>query len=95
MNPPDRIVRILYVKDVGILASDTYGRVHLLDQDLRLVASSPFVRRGRPLYGLTVADGWVIGKDRMGSIRGAAKRILRRGQPLFQKPDSLVIGIRL
>ena len=53
MNPTDRIVRILYVEGAGILASDTYGRVHLLDEELRLVASSPFVREGRPLYGLT------------------------------------------
>ncbi|MGW4081878.1 WD40 repeat domain-containing protein [Streptomyces sp. NPDC004822] len=68
MNPTDRIVRILYVDGAGLLASDTYGRVHLLDENLRLVASSPFVREGRPLYGLTAADGWVIGKDRMGAV---------------------------
>ncbi|MEU5517250.1 WD40 repeat domain-containing protein [Streptomyces griseoaurantiacus] len=68
MNPPDRIVRILYVEGAGLLASDTYGRVHLLDEELRLVASSPFVREGRPLYGLAAAGGWVIGKDRMGAV---------------------------
>ncbi len=68
MNPPDRFVRILYVEGAGLLASDTYGRVHLLDEELRTVASSPFVRQGRPLYGLAAAEGWVIGKDRMGAV---------------------------
>ncbi|MFB9735262.1 WD40 repeat domain-containing protein [Streptomyces thermocoprophilus] len=68
MQPPDRIVRILSVEGAGILASDTYGRIHLLDEELGLVGSSPFVRQGRPLYGLAVADGWVVGKDRMGSV---------------------------
>lgn len=68
MNPTDRIVRILYVDGTGLLASDTYGRVHLLDEKLRPVRSSPFVREGRPLYGLAAADGWVIGKDRMGAV---------------------------
>lgn len=68
MNPTDRMVRILYVEGAGLLASDVYGRIHLLDDELRLVASSPFVRQGRPLYGLAVADGWVIGKDRMGAV---------------------------
>ncbi|MFE7032845.1 WD40 repeat domain-containing protein, partial [Streptomyces sp. NPDC057621] len=47
---------------------DTYGRIHLLDEELKVVKSSPFVRQGRPLYGLTVAEGWVVGKDRMGAV---------------------------
>lgn len=64
----DRLIRILHVDGVGLLASDVYGRVHLLDGDLQVVRSSPFVRHGRPVYGLTVADGWVIGKDRMGAV---------------------------
>ncbi|BCJ60708.1 hypothetical protein Jiend_41300 [Micromonospora endophytica] len=51
-----------------MLASDIYGRVHLLDDALNVKASSPFVRQGRPLYGLAAAGGWVIGKDRMGGI---------------------------
>ncbi|MFJ2175850.1 PQQ-binding-like beta-propeller repeat protein [Streptomyces sp. NPDC087851] len=68
MKPADRIVRIVHVDGEGLLASDTHGRVHLLDAQLRVVRSSPFVPQGRPLYGLAVADGWVIGKDRMGAL---------------------------
>ncbi|MFE3823983.1 WD40 repeat domain-containing protein [Streptomyces sp. NPDC059092] len=68
MKPADRIVRIVHVDGTGLLASDTHGRVHLLDAHLRVVRSSPFVPQGRPLYGLAVADGWVIGKDRMGAL---------------------------
>lgn len=64
----DRFIRILHVDNVGLLASDVYGRIHLLDDELRVVKSSPFVRQGRPLYGLAVAEGWVLGKDRMGAI---------------------------
>ena len=68
MKPTDRIVRIVYVDGTGLLASDTHGRIHLLDAQLDVVASSPAVPQGRPVYGLTAADGWVIGKDRMGAI---------------------------
>lgn len=64
----DRIIRIVYAEGVGLLASDTFGRVHLLDEGLRVVRSSPFVRQGRPVYGLAVAQGWIIGKDRMGAV---------------------------
>lgn len=68
MTSTDRIVRIVYAEGAGLLASDTHGRVHLLDERLTPVASSPFVPEGRPLYGLAVAGGWVIGKDRMGAM---------------------------
>jgi outer membrane protein assembly factor BamB len=68
MEPRDRIIRIVHVDGEGLLTSDAYGRVHLLDEQLRVIRSSPFVRQGRPLYGLVAADGWVIGKDRMGAI---------------------------
>lgn len=68
MELTDRIIRILYVPGAGLLASDAYGRIHLFDDDLQLVRSSPFVRQGRPVYGLAEADGWVIGKDRMGAV---------------------------
>ncbi|GAA2511275.1 hypothetical protein [Pilimelia columellifera] len=64
----DRLIRILHVDGHGLLAADVYGRIHLLDDGLRVVRSSPFVRHGRPVYGLAVADGWVIGKDRGGAI---------------------------
>ncbi|MFJ5224421.1 WD40 repeat domain-containing protein [Streptomyces sp. NPDC088400] len=68
MELPDRIVRIVYVDGTGLLASDIHGRVHLLDAQLRVVRSSSFVQQGRPLYGLAAAEGWIIGKDRMGAI---------------------------
>ncbi|MEW2547615.1 WD40 repeat domain-containing protein [Streptomyces sp. NPDC047002] len=68
MELTDRVIRILYVGGVGLIASDSFGRVHLLDDDLNVVRSSPRVPDGRPLYGLAVADGWVIGKDRMGAV---------------------------
>lgn len=68
MKLTDRVMRILYVEGSGLLVSDSFGRVHLLDEELNVIRSSPRVREGRPLYGLTVADGWVIGKDRMGAV---------------------------
>ncbi|MFF5444123.1 WD40 repeat domain-containing protein [Streptomyces sp. NPDC012888] len=68
MELTDRIMRIIYVEGAGLLASDSFGRVHLLDDDLNVIRSSPRVPSGRPLYGLTVAGGWVIGKDRMGAV---------------------------
>lgn len=68
MELTDRILRILHVEGAGIIASDTFGRVHLLDEELRVLKSSPRVRNGRPLYGLEVADGWIVGKDRMGAV---------------------------
>lgn len=68
MQLTDRAMRIHFVEGAGLLVSDTFGRVHLLDEELRVVRSSPRVREGRPLYGLTTADGWVIGKDRMGAV---------------------------
>ncbi|OEV12036.1 PQQ-binding-like beta-propeller repeat protein [Streptomyces nanshensis] len=68
MELTDRVIRILYVDGTGLLASDSVGRIHLLDEELRVVRSSPFVRQGRPLYGLAVHDGWVVGKDRMGAV---------------------------
>lgn len=68
MELTDRLIRILYVDGNGLLASDVYGRIHLLNSELRVVRSSAFVRQGRPLYGLAVANGWAIGKDRMGAV---------------------------
>ncbi|MFY1675460.1 WD40 repeat domain-containing protein [Streptomyces sp. WMMC905] len=64
----DRVMRIHYVEGEGLLASDAFGRVHLLDSELKVIRSSPRVSEGRPLYGFTVAGGWVIGKDRMGAV---------------------------
>jgi hypothetical protein len=61
-------MRILHVEGEGLLVSDSAGRVHLLDGELNVTRSSPRVPHGRPLYGLAAADGWVIGKDRMGAV---------------------------
>lgn len=68
MQLTDRVMRIHFVEGVGLLVSDSFGRVHLLDEELNVVRSSPRLRDGRPLYGLAVAEGWVIGKDRMGAV---------------------------
>lgn len=68
MEITNRTVRILYVKDRGLLASDSVGRIHLFDDDLNLIQSSPAVSNGQPIYAITVADKWVVGKDRMGNI---------------------------
>ncbi|MDH6221595.1 WD40 repeat domain-containing protein [Streptomyces pseudovenezuelae] len=68
MELTDRIVRIVYVEGTGLICSDAFGRVHLLDDDLNVIRSSPRPPQGRPLYGLTVAGPWVIGKDRMGAV---------------------------
>ncbi|MGY0232579.1 WD40 repeat domain-containing protein [Longispora urticae] len=73
MELTDRIVRILPVPGAGLLASDVTGRIHLLDENLRPVRSSP-ARGGTvpaghaPVYTL-VSDGtWVIGKDKRGTL---------------------------
>ncbi|WP_412540827.1 WD40 repeat domain-containing protein [Longispora sp. K20-0274] len=73
MELTDRIVRILPVPGAGLLASDVTGRVHLLDDDLRLVRSSP-ARSGTvpagqaPVYTLVCDGTWVIGKDKRGTL---------------------------
>ncbi|MEO5873588.1 MAG: hypothetical protein ABIS86_21300 [Streptosporangiaceae bacterium] len=72
MEITNRIVRILPVEG-GLLAADVVGRVHRLDRDLKLVRSSPVVPEaiapnGRPVYAVTVAGEWVIGKDNSGNI---------------------------
>ena len=73
MELSDRIVRIEHVPGAGLLAADVTGRVHLLDQDLRLVRSSP-ARTGTvaaghaPLYTVTAAGNWVVGRDKRGTL---------------------------
>ncbi|MEV0224393.1 WD40 repeat domain-containing protein [Streptomyces sp. NPDC050704] len=68
MELTDRVMRIIWVEGEGLVVSDSFGRVHLLNEELRVVRSSPRVRQGRPLYGLVVAGRWVIGRDRMGAV---------------------------
>jgi hypothetical protein len=87
----DRLIRILHVDGQGLLASDVYGQVHLLHADLQVVRSSPFVRPGRPVYGLAIADGRVIGKHRMGAIlrwRLSTTLVLLRRIATLSRPGS-------
>lgn len=94
MELTDRIIRILHVEGVGLLASDAFGRVHLLDEELRVIRSSPHVQHGRPLYGLAVADGWVIGRDRMGAVMRwslATLDLVNRLDPATVRDPSMLI----
>ena len=64
----NRITRISYVEDVGLLAGDVAGRIHLLDDDLRLVRSSPALHDGQPIIALLATDDWAVGKDHHGNL---------------------------
>jgi hypothetical protein len=64
----NRITQISYVDDLGLLAGDVAGRIHLLDDDLRLVRSSPALHDGQPIIALITTDDWAVGKDRHGNL---------------------------
>ncbi|GGR29595.1 WD40 repeat domain-containing protein [Streptomyces netropsis] len=73
MELTNRLTRILHVPGAGLLASDTAGRVHLLDDELTPVRSSPVLPPsgpacGLPVYTMGVCDGWVVTKDKYGTI---------------------------
>jgi hypothetical protein len=68
MELTNRVVRILYLNDLGLLVSDTVGRLHLLDDDLNLLRSSTALTRGRPLYGLAASGNWAVTRDMTGQI---------------------------
>jgi WD40 repeat protein len=74
MELTDRVVRIVHVPGAGLLASDVTGRLHLLDEErLHLLRSSPAQPGGllpghSPIYTLQAADGWVVGRDKRGTI---------------------------
>jgi outer membrane protein assembly factor BamB len=68
MELTNRVVRILYLNDLGLLVSDTVGRVHLLDDDLNLLRSSTALTMGRPLYGLAASGNWAVTRDLTGQI---------------------------
>jgi WD40 repeat protein len=73
MELTDRITRIVSLGTPGLLAADVTGRLHRLDQDLKLVRSSTFLptaipSSSRPVYTLVVADGWVVTKDMTGNV---------------------------
>lgn len=69
MNIQNRFLRVLYSHrhDV-LLASDVRGRVHKLDPDLNLIASSPVVSYDRPVNAICFSDRYVFTKDRFGAI---------------------------
>ncbi|MFM9610106.1 WD40 repeat domain-containing protein [Streptomyces niveiscabiei] len=73
MELTDRVVRIVHVPGAGLLAADVTGRIHLLDDDLRILRSSPaptgsVVAGHAPVYTITAADGWVVGRDKRGTL---------------------------
>ncbi|HXP19405.1 MAG TPA: WD40 repeat domain-containing protein [Streptosporangiaceae bacterium] len=68
MELTNRITRILYVDGAGVLAADVAGRIHLLDDDLNLIRSSPVIDQARPIHGLDATSEWVVGRDRGGTV---------------------------
>jgi len=64
----NRIVRVISDPAGGLIGADVMGRVHRFDRDLSVLQSSQVVRNGQPLYALAIADGWIVGKDRIGNI---------------------------
>jgi outer membrane protein assembly factor BamB len=72
MELTNRITRILYVPGSGLILADVAGRIHLLDDDLNLMRSSPVIDRFNPIHGLAVgtANGsaYVVGRDRRGTV---------------------------
>jgi outer membrane protein assembly factor BamB len=82
MELTNRVTRITALDGGGLLAADVTGRVHLLDDDLRLVRSSPVGLHRRPLYTVAAAGGWAVGKDLVGNV-------LRWSLPSLDLVDSL------
>lgn len=68
MQPRNRLTRVVYRDDVGIIAPDNVGRIHRLDDDLRLVASSPVISPAYPIYAVALADDVVVTKDKYGTL---------------------------
>jgi outer membrane protein assembly factor BamB len=68
MELTNRITRVLYLEGTGVLLADVAGRIHLLDDDLGLLRSSPVVDGGLPIHGLAADHRWVVGRDRGGTV---------------------------
>lgn len=68
MELMNRVVRLQYLDDVGLLCTDVVGRLHVLDDDLALVRSSQAVADLGPGYVVAVAPPWVVTKDPYGSL---------------------------
>lgn len=64
----NRITRIDFIRGMGLLAADTAGRVHLLNENLEPQLSSPAVRGGQLISNLVVTARWIVGKDRRGNL---------------------------
>ena len=69
MNIQNRFLRVIYSRAHDVLiASDVCGRVHKLDADLQVVASSPVPGYHRPINAVCVTDRYVLARDRFGSL---------------------------
>ncbi|MGK5533257.1 outer membrane protein assembly factor BamB family protein [Streptomyces sp. URMC 129] len=68
MELTNRTTRITYIPGTGLLAGDVVGCIHLLDDNLRPLMSSPVTYAGQPIRDLTVRDRWVVGRDRKGGL---------------------------
>ncbi|MBP0457929.1 WD40 repeat domain-containing protein [Streptomyces montanisoli] len=73
MTLTERITRIVSRPDGGLFAADVLGNVHLLDTDLRVLASSGATSRaqdpaGDPVFAMTFAGRWLITRDKRGTV---------------------------
>lgn len=64
----ERVVRVLYVEGAGLLVSDVVGRLHVLNEELEVVRSSPVTDYAHQLYAIEVSGNYVVGKDRLGTV---------------------------
>jgi len=82
MELMNRVVRLNYVDGAGLLVTDVTGRLHLLDDDLDVVRSSPVVPGAGPAYAVAIADPWVITKDPYGNLARWSLATLALADPL-------------
>jgi outer membrane protein assembly factor BamB len=73
MDLTERITRIVHQPGRGLVACDALGNVHLLDNDLNLLASSGATSSaqapaGAPVFAMVVTDRWIITRDKLGTI---------------------------
>ncbi|MEV4441285.1 PQQ-binding-like beta-propeller repeat protein [Streptomyces sp. NPDC049577] len=73
MELTDRVARITHIPGAGLLAADVTGRIHLLDEELRLLRSSPaptgtILAGHAPVYTIAAAGDWIVGKDKLGTL---------------------------
>jgi outer membrane protein assembly factor BamB len=68
MELTNRAARLYYVDGVGLLVTDVVGRLHLLDEDLRLIRSSSVIPGARAGFSIAVQGDWVVTKDQFGNL---------------------------